>query len=248
MEKGTLSSQFLEFMVQNGVLRFGDFLLKSGRKAPYFINTGLFTTGGQLAKLGGFYAKLIQNSVRNRSYGLGEKLDQAAINQINEKIKSKFDLLFGPAYKGISLVTATASELAVKYDLDMPYAFNRKEPKNHGDGERILGHVPRRGERVALIEDVVTAGTSVREMHDLFAGLNLGAKIVALYISVDRMERGTGDKTAADQIRAMGIELYSITTTWDIIEYLETEGGKKIADAQKHADNIRAYLSNNAGF
>ncbi|MDR0433849.1 MAG: orotate phosphoribosyltransferase [Gracilibacteraceae bacterium] len=241
---GALCSQFLDFMIQSEVLCFGDFILKSGRKAPYFINTGMFSTGGQLVKLGKFYAKLIQNSVRGDSYGIDEKPGEAALAAINQAIKAKFDVLFGPAYKGIPLVTATAGELAAGSGLDMPYAFNRKEEKDHGDGKRILGYTPQKGDRVALVEDVVTAGTSAREIRALFKDMGLGAEITALYVSVDRLERGTGETTAIGQIRATGVEVYAIATAADIIDYLENAaaGGQKVADAQKHAENMRLYL------
>jgi orotate phosphoribosyltransferase len=153
--------------------------------------------------------------------------------------------LYGPAYKGISLVTATAGSFAVKYGLDFPLSFNRKEPKDHGDGERILGYVPKDGDRIAIVEDVITAGTSIRETRDLFNDLRIDVKIVALYVSVDRMERGTGDLTAIEQLKKdMGIEVYAIATAKDIIDYLECppKGSERIVDADKHADKMRTYL------
>jgi orotate phosphoribosyltransferase len=233
-------------MVDSGALLFGDFTLKSGRKSPYFINTGEYKTGKQLARLGEFYAKLIENSVREPSEAgdVDEVLDEPARSELNARISSKFNVLFGPAYKGIPLATTTAARLSDE-GLSLYVSFNRKEPKDHGESGAIMGYCPQDGDKIAIIEDVTTAGTSVRETAALLKQLGVDAEIVALYISVDRMERGTGEQTAIEQLkREMGIEVYSIATAADIIEYLENpqSGGKLIPGASEHAENIRKYL------
>ena len=241
-----LYADFLDFMVKSGALLFGDFTLKSGRKSPYFINTGEYKTGVQLSRLGDFYAKLIQNSVRPpESAGtVDEKPDDQTKAIINERISSKFNVLFGPAYKGIPLVTTTSAKLA--YDgLDLNVTFNRKERKDHGEGDLIMGYYPQAGDRIAIIEDVTTAGTSVRETIALFSELGIDASVAALYISVDRMERGAGNTAAIDQIKQeFGIEVYAIATAADIIDYLENTptNCKPIPNASEHAANIREYL------
>lgn len=182
-------------------LLFGEFTLKSGRKSPYFINTGEYTTNRQIERLGEFYGVMIE-----------ESMDEHGV---------EFDVLFGPAYKGIPLAVMAASNL----ECEVGVAFNRKEAKDHGDGKLILGHVPKNGDRVAIIEDVTTAGTSVRETIELFKSMNIDVKIVALYISIDRMEKGTGDLSATQQItKEFGIPVYSIATAQDIIKYLEKSG------------------------
>jgi len=184
--------EFLKFMQECGALLFGDFTLKSGRKSPYFVNTGEYKYNDQLSRLGEFYADVI------------------------EKSGIEFDVLYGPAYKGIPLAVITADKLKRRVGV----SFNRKEEKDHGDGKSILGYVPKDGDRVAIIEDVTTAGTSIRETIDLFKQ-TADVKIAALYISIDRMEKGTGDKSATQQIaQEYGIPVYSIATARDIIEYL----------------------------
>ncbi|MCL2633775.1 MAG: orotate phosphoribosyltransferase [Oscillospiraceae bacterium] len=182
--------QFLEFMVECGALLFGDFTLKSGRKSPYFVNTGEYKFNQQIGRLGDFYAQMI------------------------EKSGIEFDVLYGPAYKGIPLAVITADRLKRKVGV----SFNRKEEKTHGDGKAILGYVPKAGDRVAIIEDVTTAGTSVRETLDI---LGKDVEVVALYISIDRMEKGTRDTSAVQQIeQEYKIPVYSIATARDIIDYL----------------------------
>jgi len=208
-------------MVNCGALLFGEFKLKSGRKSPYFINTGEYKTGEQLSKLGDFYAELIKNS-----------LDIA-----NEE----FTVLFGPAYKGIPLVTAAASKLA-EQGLNYKVSFDRKERKGHGEGSMILGYLPNNGERIAIVEDVTTAGTSVREVMTLLTELKIDAKVVALYISVDRMEKGTCALTATKQIeQEYGIKVFSIAKAIDIIDYLEN--CSSIENAKEYAKNMRKYLA-----
>ncbi|MDR3210131.1 MAG: orotate phosphoribosyltransferase [Oscillospiraceae bacterium] len=245
-DKRVLYPTFLDFMVRSGALLFGDFTLKSGRKSPYFINTGEYKTGAQLSRLGAFYAKLIDNSVRPESAwgGVGEALPEPERNALDNAIRAKFTVLYGPAYKGIPLAAATAAWLA-SHGLDLNVSFNRKEPKEHGEGGEILGYRPRDGDKIAIIEDVTTAGTSVRETLALLERLGIGASVAALYISVDRMERGKDDMSATAQLaREFGIEVHSIATAADIIDYLQNppEGGVPIPQAQEHAANIRKYL------
>jgi orotate phosphoribosyltransferase len=201
--------EFIEFMVQSGVLTFGDFTTKSGRKTPFFINTGNYSTGSQLANLGRFYA---------------ETLQQGFPDDIN--------VLFGPAYKGIPLATAASMALATKFNRQMSFCFNRKEAKDHGEGGSLIGHRLRDGDRIVIIEDVTTAGTSIRESIPLLkAAANVQVK--GLVVSVDRMERGTGALSALAQIREeFGIRTAAIVTLDDIIEYLHNRpvGGKVVLD------------------
>ena len=251
MGGSVLYPEFLDFMVKCGALLFGDFTLKSGRKSPYFINTGEYKTGYQLSRLGDFYAKLIQNSVRPAGDAgrVDEKLDDAAKLSINDLVSSKFTVLFGPAYKGIPLVTAASAKLAAN-GLNLNVSFDRKERKDHGEGNLIMGYCPVAGDKIAIIEDVTTAGTSVRETVALLGELKIEAKVVALYISVDRMERGTGQRTAIAQLKEeFGIDVYSIATTANIVEYLENTpcGCTPIDNASTHAANIREYLGNYGG-
>lgn len=233
--------EFLDFMINCGALLFGDFTLKSGRKSPYFINTGEYKTGVQLSRLGDFYAKLIHKSV----YPLENTVDGSVKADINTSILSKFNVLFGPAYKGIPLVTATSVKLA-SYGLSLNVSFDRKERKDHGEGNLILGYYPQAGDRIAIIEDVTSAGTSVRDTILLLEKLKIDAKVVALYISIDRMERGTSDLSAIVQLkRDFEIDVYSIATTADIIDYLEniSDNCTPVPNAAMHAANIRNYLN-----
>jgi orotate phosphoribosyltransferase len=214
------SAELIALMVQADALKFGTFTLKSGRVSPYFVNTGAYGAVADLLELSRLYADLIERS------------------------DVTFNVLYGPAYKGIPLAAATGTELA-RRGWNGKYAFNRKEPKDHGDGGEIIGYVPQDGDRVAIIEDVTTAGTSVRETRELFARLGIGAKIVALYISIDRMERGSDGRSATQQIREdYGIEVHSIATTRDIVEYLRSTPPDcaPIPDAEEHARKIEAYL------
>ena len=245
-------TEFLDFMVASGALLFGDFTLKSGRKSPYFINTGEYKTGAQLSRLGDFYAKLIHNSVRTPEAAgtVGEKLDDNAKVTINKLISSKFNVLFGPAYKGIPLATTTSARLALD-GLSLNVSFDRKERKDHGEGELIMGYYPQSGDRIAIIEDVTTAGTSVREIEALLRELRIDARVVALYISVDRMERGTGNITAIAQIKQeYGIDVFAIATVADIIDYLEDtpDNCTQVPNASEHATNIREYLEKHGAF
>ena len=186
--------EFLRFALDQGVLRFGDFTLKSGRHSPYFFNAGLFNTGAALAQLGRFYAAALQAS------------DLAC------------DVLYGPAYKGIPLAAATAIALADEYGRDVPYAFNRKESKDHGEGGLIVGH-PLRGD-VLIIDDVITAGTSVRESIDIIQAQ--GARHAGVLIALDRQERGQDERSAVQEVRErFGIPVVSIATLADLVAFLE---------------------------
>lgn len=187
--------EFIKFMVESGVLTFGDFVTKSGRKTPYFVNTGNYVTGAQMAKLGEFYAKCILAN-----------------------IDTKIDALFGPAYKGIPLSVAAATALAVNHDTDVNYCFNRKEAKDHGEGGKMIGYKLHDNDNVVIIEDVVTAGTSIRETLPLLRA-QANVNIAGLIVSVDRMERGTGDKSAIEELNEeFGIKVFPIVTVREIID------------------------------
>lgn len=159
--------EFIQFMMSADVLRFGEFKTKSGRLTPYFVNTGNYKTGGQISTLGKFYAQLIHDTLSSE----------------------EFDALFGPAYKGIPLVTAAVSTLAREYGIDKPYFFNRKEEKDHGEGGSFIGYRPKDGDRVIIIEDVITAGTAIREVLPLLKGC-ADVTVPHMFISVDRCEVG----------------------------------------------------------
>ena len=189
--------EFIEFMIRSQVLRFGDFITKSGRKTPFFVNTGFYRTGSQLRALGGYYARAI-----NDHFGLD------------------FDILFGPAYKGIPLSVAASIALSEEFGKDVRYCSNRKEIKDHGDKGILLGSPLTDGDRVVLIEDVTTAGTSVRETIPL---LQAQASVVpvGLVVSVDRMERGTGTKSALQEIAdTWGMKTAAIVTMEEVVDYL----------------------------
>lgn len=206
---------FLRFALDLGVLKFGDFTLKSGRQSPYFFNAGLFNTGSALARLGGFYATALQAS------GLD------------------CDVLYGPAYKGIPLAAATAIALATQHGRDLPYAFNRKESKDHGEGGIIVGH-PLRGQ-VLIIDDVITAGTSVRESIDIIQAQ--GARPAGVLIALDRQERGQNESSAVQEVREhFGIPVVSIATLADLVTFLEeSPAGASIPPATLAA--VRDYRS-----
>ena len=211
---------FIHFMVRSGVLTFGDFTTKSGRKTPYFINTGNYKTGSQAARLGDYYAACVQ-----------------------EHMPEGIDCLFGPAYKGIPLAVTTAASLYRNYDRDLPYCFNRKEVKDHGEGGSMVGYKPQDGDRVAIIEDVVTAGTAVRESIQLFKSV-ADVKIVALFVSADRMERGTRECTTLDELREdYGIQVFPIVTIREVIDCLHNkpvDGKVYIDDAMR--ERMEEYL------
>ncbi len=186
--------EFIELALELGVLRFGEFTLKSGRISPYFFNAGLFSTGYAAAKLGRYYAAAIAAS------------------------DVRFDMLFGPAYKGIPLVTLAAAALAEHHDIDVPYSYNRKEAKAHGEGGSVVG-APLSG-NVLIVDDVITAGTAVREAYQLIAAA--GAQIAGLVISLDRQERGQGPYSAVQELKqSLGIPVVSIVQLDDLIDILE---------------------------
>lgn len=190
--------EFIDFMVECQVLRFGDFVTKSGRRTPFFVNTGFYRTGSQLARLGEYYAQAIE-----------------------AKFGTDFDVLFGPAYKGIPLSTAAVIAIASRYGKDIRYCSNRKEVKDHGDKGILLGGPVCDGDRVILIEDVTTAGTSIRETLPVIQA-QADAKVLGLVVSVDRCERGTGSRSALDEIREnFGIETTAIVTMKEVVEHLQ---------------------------
>jgi len=189
---------FIEFAIARGVLKFGEFTLKSGRKSPYFFNAGLFNRGGDLAKLGRYYA---------------DALTDAGID---------FDVLFGPAYKGIPIATTTVVALADHHDMDVPYCFNRKEAKAHGEGGNLVGS-PLEG-KVMLVDDVITAGTAIRESMTLIEANN--ASLAGVLIALDRQERGTGELSAIQEVeRDYNTKVVSIVSLNDVVTYLRSAGG-----------------------
>jgi len=205
--------EFIEFMLECGVLLFGDFTTKSGRRTPYFVNTGRYRTGSQLARLGRFYA-------------------QAA----TETFGGGFDVLFGPAYKGIPLVATTSVALA-EAGRDVAWCFDRKEVKDHGEGGKLVGHSPRDGDRVLILEDVTTAGTSIREtVPKLRAAADV--TLAGLLVSVDRRERGKGARAALDELAdEFGMRTHAIVTIHEVIEHLH---GREIAGKVVIDDELRA--------
>ncbi len=210
--------EFIKFMLDCNVLKFGDFVTKSGRNTPFFINTGFYRMGSQLKTLGGYYARAI-----NDNFGLD------------------FDVLFGPAYKGIPLTVAASMEISSQFGKDIRYCSNRKEVKDHGDKGILLGGPIEEGDRVLIIEDVTTAGTSIAETLPIINAQ--GGKVIGLCVSVDRQERGTGEKSALKEIEEKyGFKTASIATMSDVTEYLskeEVDGRIVIDDKLKEA--IEAY-------
>ena len=190
--------EFIEFMMSADVLRFGEFTTKSGRLSPYFVNTGNYRTGAQVDTLGKFYARLVKDTCGDQ-----------------------FDAMFGPAYKGIPLATVTAAALAREHGIDKPYFFNRKEAKDHGEGGSIVGYKPVDGDRVIIIEDVITAGTAIRETMPVLLGC-ADVKVTDMFISVNRCEVGTTPgKTAVMEVgEEFGIQVHALVTVQDIREYL----------------------------
>ncbi|MBQ8757070.1 MAG: orotate phosphoribosyltransferase [Oscillospiraceae bacterium] len=208
--------EFISFLQDAGVLKFGDFTAKSGRKIPYFINAGEIKTGAQIAKLGKFYAK---------AYA--------------EKIGSKKTVLYGPAYKGISIAVSAAVALSEE-GLDVPFFFNRKEAKDHGEGGVFVGYVPKAGEEIVIVEDVITAGTAIRESMSILSGLQ-DTRVVATFVMVDRKEKGQTEKSAMAEVgEEFGFPVYSVVDVYDIIEYLE----ENPSNAENVA-RIKAYLEVN---
>lgn len=209
---------FIEFMVDCGVLKFGDFVTKSGRKTPFFVNTGFYRTGAQMTRLGEYYAKAI-----------------------HDKYGTDFDVLFGPAYKGIPLTVATTMQISKLYDADIKYCSNRKEVKDHGDTGILLGSPIEDGDRIVIIEDVTTAGTSISETVPILQAQG-DVQIAGLVVSVDRMERGQKDKSALEEIREnYGFETTAIVTMQEVVEHLYNRPyqGRIIID-----DVIKAAIDN----
>ena len=208
--------EFIEFLESAGVLKFGDFTAKSGRKIPYFINAGEIKTGEQIKTLGQFYAKAYF-----------------------EKIGNKKTVLYGPAYKGIPIAVSVAVALA-KQGLDVPFFFNRKEEKDHGEGGVFVGYKPHSGEEIVIVEDVITAGTAIRESMSILSKLE-GTDVAATFVMVDRKEKGQGEKSAMAEVgEEYGFPVYSVVDVYDIIEYLEED--------EKNAENvqrIKDYLAVN---
>lgn len=205
--------EFIQFLQNAGVLKFGDFTAKSGRKIPYFINAGEIKTGENIAKLGEFYAK---------SY-----LD---------KVGEKKTVLYGPAYKGISIAVSASIALS-KCGLNVPFFFNRKEAKDHGEGGVFVGYKPTAGEEVVIVEDVITAGTAIRETMEIMKALE-GVKVAATFVMVDRKEKGQGEKGAMAEIgEEFGFPVYSVVDVYDIIEYLEEDPAN-----EENVNRIKKYL------
>ena len=208
--------EFIKFLEDAGVLKFGDFTAKSGRKIPYFINAGDIRTGEQIQKLGEFYAKAYF-----------------------EKVGNKKSVLYGPAYKGIPIAVSVAVALA-KDGLDVPFFFNRKEEKDHGEGGVFVGYKPQAGEDVVIVEDVITAGTAIRESMAILSKLD-GVNVKATFVMVDRKEKGQGEKSAMAEVTdEFGFPVYSVVDVYDIIEYLEEDEANK-----ENVDRIKAYLAVN---
>ncbi|ENM5738615.1 orotate phosphoribosyltransferase [Vibrio mimicus] len=201
--------EFIEFALEKQVLKFGEFTLKSGRKSPYFFNAGLFNTGRDLARLGRFYAAALVDS------GI------------------EFDVLFGPAYKGIPIATTTAVALADHHDVDTPYCFNRKEAKDHGEGGNLVGS--KLEGRIMLVDDVITAGTAIRESMELIQANN--ADLAGVLVAIDRQEKGKGELSAIQEVeRDFGCAVISIVSLTDLITYLEQQGNNT-----EHLDAVKAY-------
>lgn len=215
--------KFVEFMVRADVLTFGDFTTKSGRKTPFFINTGRYRTGDQLNQLARYYADAIE------AQGI------------------EFDFLFGPAYKGIPLATAVSMELA-RRGKNVPFCFNRKEAKDHGEGGSLVGHKPADGERALIVEDVTTAGTSIRETVPVLRQA-ANVEVAGLVVSVNRMERGTGEKNALTELREeFDMQTFAIVNIVEIADYLrgrEIDGSVVVTD--KLFDRIQEYRQQYGG-
>ncbi|MGF1721748.1 orotate phosphoribosyltransferase [Vibrio kyushuensis] len=201
--------EFIEFALEKEVLKFGEFTLKSGRKSPYFFNAGLFNTGRDLARLGRFYAAALADS------GID------------------YDVLFGPAYKGIPIATTTAVALADHHDTDVPYCFNRKEAKNHGEGGNLVGSALEG--RIMLVDDVITAGTAIRESMEIIQAN--GADLAGVLVAIDRQEKGKGELSAIQEVeRDFGCAIISIVSLTDLVTFLEEKG----TDAA-NLESVKAY-------
>lgn len=201
--------EFIEFALEKEVLKFGEFTLKSGRISPYFFNAGLFNTGRDLARLGRFYAAALMDS------GIS------------------YDVLFGPAYKGIPIATTTAVALADHHDVDTPYCFNRKEAKDHGEGGNLVGSELEG--RIMLVDDVITAGTAIRESMEIIQAN--GADLAGVLVAIDRQEKGKGELSAIQEVeRDFQCQIVSIVSLSDLISYLEERG-----DSVEQLEKVKAY-------
>ena len=208
--------EFIEFLKSANVLKFGDFIAKSGRRIPYFVNAGEIKTGDQICKLGELYAK---------AYA--------------DKIGDKKTVLYGPAYKGIPIAVAVSVALS-KEGLDLPFFFNRKEAKDHGEGGIFVGYKPQAGEEIVIVEDVITAGTAIRESMENLKSLE-GTKVVACFVMVDRKEKGQTELAATTEVtRNFGFPVYSVIDVYDIIEYLEEDPAN-----EENVTRIKNYLAVN---
>jgi orotate phosphoribosyltransferase len=212
--------EFIELMVRSGVLKFGNFITKSGRQTPFFINTGNYISGKQLSLLGNYYAKAIY-----KNFG------------------DNWDVLFGPAYKGITLSALACSKFYELYGIEKKYCFNRKEVKDHGEGGSLVGYIPQDDDRVIIVEDVITAGTSVRESVELLAKVSK-AKVIGLVVSVDRKEKGEMGKSAIQEVsEKFSLKAVSIVDIDEIVSYLYNNKieGKQFIDEEtkKRIDEYR---------
>ena len=208
--------EFIEFLKSANVLKFGDFIAKSGRRIPYFVNAGEIKTGDQICKLGEFYAKAYF-----------------------DKLGKKEAVLYGPAYKGIPIAVAVSVALS-KEGLDLPFFFNRKEAKDHGEGGIFVGYKPQAGEEIVIVEDVITAGTAIRESMENLKSLE-GIKVAACFVMVDRKEKGQTELAATTEVtRNFGFPVYSVIDVYDIIEYLEEDPAN-----EENVTRIKNYLAVN---
>jgi len=208
--------EFIKFLESAGVLKFGDFTAKSGRKIPYFINAGDIKTGEQIRKLGEFYAKAYF-----------------------EKLGNKKAVLYGPAYKGIPIAVSVAVALS-ENGLDVPFFFNRKEEKDHGEGGIFVGYTPKSGEDIVIVEDVITAGTAIRESMSNLSSLEY-SRVAAVFVMVDRKEKGKTEKSAMQEVAdEFGFSVYSVVDVYDIIEYLEEDESNR-----ENVERIKNYLAVN---
>jgi orotate phosphoribosyltransferase len=209
MKMKAYQREFIEFALEKEVLKFGEFTLKSGRTSPYFFNAGLFNTGRDLARLGRFYAAALADS------GID------------------YDVLFGPAYKGIPIATTTAVALADHHDTDKPYCFNRKEAKDHGEGGNLVGSALEG--RIMLVDDVITAGTAIRESMEIIQAN--GADLAGVLVAIDRQEKGKGELSAIQEVeRDFGCSIISIVSLTDLISFLEEKGGNA-----EQLEAVKAY-------
>ncbi|HCM48586.1 MAG TPA: orotate phosphoribosyltransferase [Colwellia sp.] len=203
--------EFIEFAIEKQVLRFGEFTLKSGRVSPYFFNAGMFKTGGDLARLGRFYAATLMDA----------KID--------------FDLVFGPAYKGIPIATTTTVALFDHHNIDVPYCFNRKEAKTHGEGGSLVG-AELEG-KIMLVDDVITAGTAIRESMEIIKAH--GAQLSGVLIALDRQEKGQGELSAIQEVeRDFGTQVATIVTLGDVVTYLEEKLEEQVDSKPELAENL----------